>query len=138
MTNKLLILVVDDEPSIRELLQRRLRSRFDVRTGEGVSDALLKMGLEPPDVLITDLRMDEGGGRHLLSVVAAQFPDVVRVAYSAAARAELTALVECGAAHAAVAKSGDVSELPALLDRLFGSEHKTRSHQPGLAAVAAP
>lgn len=113
------LLLVDDDPSIREILVQVLGGRFDVQTAANVGDALLAMGLRAPDVLITDLGMDDGGGRRLLSAAADALPIVLRVVHSAAPADVLSDLVDRRLADAALAKTGSVCELGDLLARLM-------------------
>ena len=57
------LLLVDDEPNVREALRRTLQGRFEVTLASGPTDALWH--LEGPgrfDVVLCDLTMPEGGG----------------------------------------------------------------------------
>jgi DNA-binding NtrC family response regulator len=111
------VLLVDDEPSITEFL-RRVFVEFDVREAGGVCAALQAIERRVPDAVVTDLGMDDGGGRYLLAILADRFPTVLRIVYSAAPAAELIGLTESGLANTAVQKSGDWSALRRALGRL--------------------
>ena len=111
------VLLVDDEPSITEFL-RRIFIEFDVREASGVCPALQAIDERVPDAVVTDLGMDDGGGRYLLAILADRFPNVLRIVYSAAPAGELIRLMESGLAHAAVQKSGDWSVLRRALSRV--------------------
>ena len=57
------ILVVDDEPAIRDLLRRRLeKERYRVAVAKNGRDALAAIGRDRPDLLITDLSMPDLDG----------------------------------------------------------------------------
>jgi signal transduction histidine kinase/DNA-binding response OmpR family regulator len=57
------ILAVDDEPTIRELLERTLsREGWDVRTAEDGVDALAKIKEEEPQLILLDLMMPRMDG----------------------------------------------------------------------------
>jgi len=62
------ILVVDDEPSLREMLSIVLRREgYDVATADNVGSALDQIRRGPqPDLLISDLKMPDGSGVDVL------------------------------------------------------------------------
>lgn len=128
------VLLVDDEPSITEFL-RRVFGEFEVREASGVCPALQALEHRVPDAVVTDLEMDDGGGKYLLAVLADRFPGVLRVVYSAASVAELIALTQSGLAHAAVQKSGDWSTLRRALSGLADRADANSPSRPGLAVV---
>ena len=79
------ILVVEDEPSIREILEFLLTSAgYDVATAKDGFDALLHLKRSLPDVIISDLNMPQMSGFEFLSVVRRRFPQVLVVAMSGA------------------------------------------------------
>lgn len=87
MTNpgKHLILVVDDEPSVRESMVGLLNEAgYDVSTAEHGFDALLQLRRMTPDVILSDLNMPQMSGFEFLSVVRRRFPNVPVVAISGA------------------------------------------------------
>lgn len=81
MTNR--ILLVDDEPSIRVVLSAVLQDAgFRVDVAEDGFDALRKLQVAMPDLVITDLRMPNMNGFELLAVLRDRFPDVPTVVIS--------------------------------------------------------
>jgi DNA-binding response OmpR family regulator len=61
------VLVVDDEPSVREFLAWALSDEgFDVRTAQDGCDALAAVEQEHPDVVLTDLMMPRMNGYELI------------------------------------------------------------------------
>ncbi|HOD66817.1 MAG TPA: response regulator [candidate division Zixibacteria bacterium] len=75
-TAKTTILVVDDEPAIRQILLRSLSSAgFDTTTATDGADALLKMAQQPFDIVITDITMPHMDGVALLGEIRSRFPD---------------------------------------------------------------
>src|SRR6266853_5594412 len=79
------ILVVEDEPSIREVLDDLLTAAgYDVATAKDGFDALLQLKRFLPDVVISDLNMPQMSGFELLSVVRRRFPQILVVAMSGA------------------------------------------------------
>lgn len=61
------VLIVDDEPLLREELQESLELEdFDVSTAESVPDALQQLEKASFDVVVTDLKMPKMGGLELI------------------------------------------------------------------------
>lgn len=84
-TSKHRVLLVDDEPSVRESLARLLNAAgYDVSTAEHGFDALLQLRRMTPDVIISDLNMPQMSGFEFLSVVRRRFPKIPVVAVSGA------------------------------------------------------
>jgi len=79
------VLVVDDEPSVRESLATLLNEAgYDVSTAKNGFDALLQLRRVTPDVIISDLNMPQMSGFEFLSVVRRRFPEIPVVAMSGA------------------------------------------------------
>lgn len=69
------ILLVDDDVSLLKLLGMRLESRgFRVTTAESGREALRVLELDRPELVLTDLRMDEMDGLALFQEVQRQAP----------------------------------------------------------------
>ena len=70
MTTKARILLVDDDTDLLSLLTIRLESKgFEVETAESGEEALARIPLVNPQILITDLRMGEMDGMALFESV---------------------------------------------------------------------
>jgi CheY-like chemotaxis protein len=79
------ILVVDDEPSVRESLEMLLTDvGYEVSTAIDGFDALLRLKTFVPDVIISDLNMPQMSGFELLSVLRRRFPEISVAAMSGA------------------------------------------------------
>jgi DNA-binding NtrC family response regulator len=61
------ILVVDDEPGVRESLRMLLKSEGDVTTAGDVDSALHEIALAAPDLILLDLVMPKRSGLELLA-----------------------------------------------------------------------
>ncbi len=71
------LLVVDDEPVIRNFLVRVLkREGYDVRAASDGQQALRILAAEPFDLLLTDIKMDRMDGVALLAEAKALYPDI--------------------------------------------------------------
>ena len=85
MPSKRQILVVDDEPSIRESMARLLKAAgYEVTTAQDGFDGLLQLRSEIPDVIISDLNMPQMSGFEFLSVLRRRFPEIPVIAVSGA------------------------------------------------------
>ena len=71
------ILVVDDDPAIRELFEDYLRIQgFDVVTASSGMEALARLEGYSPDVILLDVRMPEMDGIETLKRIVARSPGV--------------------------------------------------------------
>jgi DNA-binding response OmpR family regulator len=69
------VLVVDDEPIVRDVLSRYLaRDGFDVRTAEDGQEALEACGLFDPDLVLLDLMLPKVDGFEVFTRLRAQGP----------------------------------------------------------------
>lgn len=117
------LLLVDDEPCLREALGRALRARradCEVACAGGGAEALRMLDQNPADIVVTDMGMPGMDGAELLRRVAAEHPAITRVilsglsdvqrAYEAAHR---VIGKPCGTAvlHALVARSSAMLQL---------------------------
>jgi two-component system response regulator PilR (NtrC family) len=82
------VLVVDDEPDIRELLERTLvKMGLGVASVGTVSEAKERLAAEPFDLCLTDMRLPDGEGLDLVRHIAAlgtDLPVAVITAYGSA------------------------------------------------------
>jgi len=68
------VLVVDDEPGVRESLRMLLRGECDVTTAADVDAGLRAVAESPPDLILLDLVMPGRSGFELLEAVAKREP----------------------------------------------------------------
>ena len=70
------VLIVDDEPAIRETSRQFLiRHGHDVRVAGGVGEALALLAAEPADVIVSDIVMPDGDGLTLLRSARERVPE---------------------------------------------------------------
>jgi signal transduction histidine kinase len=68
------LLIVDDDPVVRESLSRMLSKIFAVETATGVSDARRSVSGAHFDAILCDVMMDEGGGEAFYSWLRRERP----------------------------------------------------------------
>lgn len=74
------ILVVDDEPLIRKILTKYLAERsYQIITADNGQDALSKLDSYSFDLVLTDLRMPQMGGRELLQIMSDNYPEIPKI-----------------------------------------------------------
>jgi two-component system, NtrC family, response regulator PilR len=83
------VLIVDDEQSIRELLQILLEGEgHDVATALDVPSALEHCRRAPPDLVFSDLKLGDGSGMEVLRFLREQSPETQVIMMTAFATAE--------------------------------------------------
>ncbi|MDY1018596.1 sigma-54 dependent transcriptional regulator [Pseudomonas coleopterorum] len=71
------ILIVDDEPDIRELLEITLgRMKLETRSARDVAEAREWLGRESFDLCLTDMRLPDGTGLELVHFIQQRYPQV--------------------------------------------------------------
>ncbi len=77
------ILIVDDEPRIRESLGMLLKSvGYEVAMADNGLSATTELSRAVPDLIVTDLNMPHMSGIELISHVRSQYPSIPIVAMS--------------------------------------------------------
>jgi len=81
--SKAQILVVDDDPDVRESLGMLLMSAgYDVATADNGINAVSHLSRVIPDLIVTDLNMPHMSGVELISRVRSQHPSISIIAMS--------------------------------------------------------
>ncbi|UUX50075.1 response regulator [Nisaea acidiphila] len=120
--SKPVILFVDDEPNILSGLRRMLRTmrgEWQMEFLTGGQEALDRMGAEPFDAVVSDMRMPSVDGVAVLTAAATRNPESIRFILSGYAEQE--AMLEAlGYAHRFIAKPCDADVLVSSLKSAFG------------------
>jgi len=131
------VLIVDDDPTIRASLAEALvADRFEVEVAGSGTAALAAMQRMTPDVIVSDVRMDEMDGLSLLRTLRARAPDVDVVLMTAFDdMPTVVAAMRDGAAEF-LTKPLDLHEVRAVLRRVFDDRRtrrqaKTNGSAPG-------
>jgi two-component system response regulator PilR (NtrC family) len=106
------ILVVDDEPSMREMLGIMLRREgFAVEAAESRARAGTILAQGAVDMVITDVKLPDGDGIEILRHVKSAFPETVVVVMTAFGSTETAVAALKLGAHDYLIKPFDVEEL---------------------------
>jgi CheY-like chemotaxis protein len=86
------ILVIDDEPDVRDAVKRVLdRAGYSVRTMDSAVDVLAEFERIPTDVVITDIIMPKIDGVQAIETIRRAFPSVRIIAISGGGNFGITA-----------------------------------------------
>jgi DNA-binding NtrC family response regulator len=112
------ILIVDDDPGALRLLETILTgARYRTRTAGGPLEALRLVAAEPPDLLITDLRMPDMSGVELLRAVQTRLPGLCCLIITGFASDEAVEEAFAAGAQDILAKPVHVTEVLARVER---------------------
>ncbi|MBW2295038.1 MAG: sigma-54-dependent Fis family transcriptional regulator [Deltaproteobacteria bacterium] len=130
MTEKVRVLIVDDERSMQEFLEIFFRREgFDVSTASDVASATLRLENDDYDLLISDMQMPDGSGLDLLKVVRASGQDTVTIMITAFATTDNAIAAMKEGAYDYITKPFKVDEIrlvveKALEKKLLSSENQ--------------
>ncbi|MBL7077577.1 MAG: sigma-54-dependent Fis family transcriptional regulator [Kiritimatiellae bacterium] len=116
------ILIVDDEKNTRDGLERALRREYRVRTAESGDSALELMAQDPPDILLTDLRMPGMDGLTLVQRALGRYPDLVCLLLTAYGSVETAVEAMKRGAYDYLTKPVNLDELELVLKRALRSQ----------------
>ncbi|MBI2609379.1 MAG: sigma-54-dependent Fis family transcriptional regulator [Deltaproteobacteria bacterium] len=123
------ILVVDDEQSIRELLEIMLkREKYDVVTAENGKKALKKLEKESFDIVITDIQMPELSGIELLEKTKNMNEDIVVMMITAYGSTESAVHAMKLGAYDYITKPFKVDELKIIVRKALDSRNLKREN----------
>ncbi len=118
MTRKNAVWVVDDDKSIRWVLEKALtKADIDARTFAEAKTMLHELANETPDALITDIRMPGMDGIELLTKVQADYPDLPIIVMTAHSDLESAVSAFHSGAFEYLPKPFDVNEVVSIVQR---------------------
>jgi two-component system response regulator PilR (NtrC family) len=118
------ILVVDDEPSMREMLAIMLtKEGFTVETAHNRAQAAEALSKRGADMVITDVRLPDGDGIEILRHVKAAAPETAVIVMTAYGSTESAVGAMKLGAHDYLTKPFDVDELRIVVRGAFESQN---------------
>ena len=116
-----MVLLVEDEVSVREVLQELLEGRgFKVVTAGAADEALKLIDAYECDAVVTDIVMEGGGARAILEYVARQNRPLPVIVVTGLMQPEVAVEMKRLGAAKCLQKPFTVSELAAALDEVIG------------------
>ncbi|MBW1807148.1 MAG: sigma-54-dependent Fis family transcriptional regulator [Deltaproteobacteria bacterium] len=118
------ILVVDDERSMREILEIMLsKEGYSVQTAKSAETALEVVAEQVPNLIITDLKMKGASGLDLLRQVKSRFPGIEVIVITAFATTETALEALKLGAYDYITKPFEVDEIKVVVHRAL-ERHK--------------
>ena len=135
MTDKIKIMIVDDEPANLRLLERLLRHDYNVLTAESGADALTLLEQHDVALIITDQRMPGMSGIELLKRTMTIRPHMVRIILTGYTDVEsLVEAINSGQVYRYVTKPWNNDELRLTVRRAL-AHHETNKARHELEMV---
>jgi two-component system, NtrC family, nitrogen regulation response regulator GlnG len=131
------IWIVDDDQSIRFVLEKALaREQFEVRSFSNARDVQVALDDgDPPQVLVSDIRMPGGSGLDLLARVKARMPGLPVIVMTAYSDLDSTVAAFQGGAFEYLAKPFDVPRAVELVRRAVEESEREATASEGLGDV---
>ena len=127
------VLVVDDEPDIRELLDLTLsRMGLQVTTAEDLGAARRALSGDEFSFCLTDMRLPDGNGLDLVREISEQYPELPAAVITAHGKIEDAVLALKIGAFDFVSKPVDLS----ILRKLVSTAIKLRDEKPAKSSTA--
>ncbi|SET76581.1 response regulator [Stigmatella erecta] len=124
MRTRASVLVIDDEPGIRDMLSYELSQEgFDVETAENGMAAVETLRRRKFDLAITDLKMPGMDGVETVEALRALDPDIEVIVATGYASVETAVACMKHGAYDYIQKPYDVAELKLLLERARQKSH---------------
>jgi two-component system, OmpR family, response regulator len=121
-----LILLVDDDPSLRRLIKMTLPEEgIDVEEAEDGIEALARIEAREPDLLVLDWKMPKKSGEQVLAVVKDRHPQLPVIVLTAERQPADRAAAEQLGADAFLTKPFSPLELLGSVERLLGDRLST-------------
>ena len=134
MSNGITIWVIDDDRSIRWVLEKALKQEgMAVQSFESAEKALAMLEREEPDALITDIRMPGMSGLELLQAINEQRPQLPVIIMTAHSDLESAVSAYQGGAFEYLPKPFDVDEAIELAHRAIAHRREQGGQQESLA-----
>ena len=129
------ILVVDDEPSIRKVLQAQLsREGYEVGLAADGGEAISQLASSPWDLVVSDLKMPGVGGLELLQHANQEYPGLPVILITAHGTVDSAVEALKLGAQDYITKPFDLDELRSAVEKALRSERARRrslSEEPG-------
>ena len=128
------VLIIDDEPDIRELLEiTLLRMGLDTVTAGNVEGALEKIEQYQPNLCLTDMKLPDGNGIDIVRYIQKNYPNIPIAVITAFGSMDTAVEALKAGAYDFVSKPVDLPKLRELIQtalKLSGSKHAKHTAKP--------
>lgn len=128
------VLIIDDEPDIRELLEiTLLRMGLDTLTAGNVEEALAQIQAHEPNLCLTDMRLPDGSGIDIVRFLQKNYPQIPVAVITAYGSMDAAVEALKAGAYDFVSKPVDLPKLRDLIQtalKLTSSEKNQRPKAP--------
>jgi two-component system nitrogen regulation response regulator GlnG len=129
MTEKAHVWIIDDDDSIRWVLQKALENAGMQVTSFSSADGVLdQLQSSEPDTIITDVRMPGMDGLSLLSALSKSYPQIPVIIMTAHTDLDSAVSAYQGGAFEYLPKPFDIDEAVALTQRAYARKHESVSN----------
>ena len=131
MSQRQKILIVDDEPDIRELLEITLgRMKLDTRSAKNLAEAQSLLEGEAFDLCLTDMRLPDGTGLEVIAEITAKHPTTPVAMITAFGNVEAAVNALKAGAFDFVTKPVDLTVLRRLVQNALDLGEQRKAQQP--------
>jgi DNA-binding NtrC family response regulator len=131
------VLIVDDEPSLRQVIEVALRRDYSVSTAADFAAAIAQVDTSSFDLVLTDLQLPDGDGIALLRRVKEVSPETSVIVLTAHGSTDTAvAAMRCGA-HDYITKPFDLDELRIRIEQAIEGRRLRRENRALRAEVTA-
>ena len=125
------VLVIDDEPDIRELLELTLlRMGLETATAGDVKEALLAIQEFKPDLCLTDMKLPDGTGFDVVRYIQREYPHIPVAVITAFGSMEAAVEALKAGAYDFVSKPVDLTKLRDLVQTALKLSENNESPAP--------
>ena len=131
MTNTQKVWIIDDDDSIRWVLQKALeQSGMEVTSFNKADGILDQLKHSEPDIIITDVRMPGMDGLTLLSALSESYPEIPVIIMTAHSDLDSAVSAFKGGAFEYLPKPFDIDDAISLAQRACARRHETHNEIP--------
>ena len=139
MNNKEHIWVIDDDRSIRWVLEKALQQAdMDVTAFPSAANVLESIERSPPDAIVTDIRMPGTDGITLLKNIGARFPDLPVIIMTAHSDLDSAVSAYQGGAFEYLPKPFDIDDAVELVRRAVQHARNRQTGEVQRSQTATP
>ncbi|MEE9352113.1 MAG: sigma-54 dependent transcriptional regulator, partial [Thiotrichaceae bacterium] len=134
------VLIIDDEPDIRELLEiTLLRMGLTTYSASNVKEALASLQNNKPDLCLTDMKLPDGTGIDIVNYIHHNMPNIPVAVITAYGSMETAVEALKSGAYDFVSKPVDLQKLRELIETALKlSKNKSSSSKQATSSTALP